>query len=54
LQWLLEYLGPVHQMTMWSTSQALSGALLILAGAYQFTALKATCLALCRSPAAPY
>lgn len=33
-----------------SLSGALSGGLLVLAGAYQFTALKAACLAKCRAP----
>ncbi len=52
LQWLLEYLGLVHHMMMWSTSHLLSGALLAIVGAYQFSALKTRCLAHCRSPVA--
>jgi predicted metal-binding membrane protein len=49
---LLERSGLVHGMLMWSSSRALSGALLLLAGAYQLTPLKHTCLVQCRSPAA--
>ncbi len=52
LHWLLERSGLVHSMLMWSSSAVLSGTLLLLAGAYQFTALKHACLVQCRSPAA--
>lgn len=48
---LLERSGLVHSMLMWSSSRALTGALLLLAGAYQLTPLKRTCLIQCRSPA---
>jgi predicted metal-binding membrane protein len=51
LQWgLLEWrlVSPMME----SSSPWLAGGLLILAGAYQFTRWKATCLALCRSPLA--
>lgn len=50
-QWWLEKLGVVHQMTMWSTSNTLTGLLLITAGLYQLTPAKAACLEHCRSPA---
>lgn len=52
LQWLLEQTGLVHSMMMWSNSHVLTGCLLIAAGAYQFSALKHSCLAHCQSPAA--
>jgi predicted metal-binding membrane protein len=51
LQWLLEQLGLVHAMLMWSTSHQLSGVLLLAAGLYQWSPVKAACLRLCRSPA---
>jgi predicted metal-binding membrane protein len=51
LQWLLEQLGLVHGMLMWSTSHQLSGLFLLAAGAYQVSPLKRVCLAHCRSPA---
>jgi predicted metal-binding membrane protein len=50
-QWVLERLGLVHMMAMWSLDRWLSGALLIAAGAYQLTPLKEVCLRSCRSPA---
>ena len=50
LQWLLEYSGLLHGMKMWSTSYTLSGLLLIAAGIYQLSSLKAACLRHCRSP----
>jgi predicted metal-binding membrane protein len=52
LQWLLEQAGLVHSMMMWSSNQLLSAAFLLLAGAYQFSPLKQSCLLQCRSPAA--
>jgi predicted metal-binding membrane protein len=51
LQWALEYLGLVHGMMMWSNSHTLSGGFLLLAGCYQFSALKGACLSHCRNPA---
>lgn len=51
LQWGLEQTGLLHAFMMWSTSKLLSGALLVAAGSYQFSALKQRCLQLCRSPA---
>jgi len=51
LQWLLERLGLVHGMMMWSSSHSLSGAFLLLAGGYQFSPLKGACLSHCRNPA---
>jgi predicted metal-binding membrane protein len=49
-QWFLEQAGLVHQMLMWSTSTTLTALLLIAAGLYQLTPLKAACLEHCRSP----
>jgi predicted metal-binding membrane protein len=40
----------VSPMSMWSESPALTGTLLLAAGVYQFTPLKAACLDSCRSP----
>ncbi|NNC99295.1 MAG: DUF2182 domain-containing protein [Gammaproteobacteria bacterium] len=51
LQWLLQYSGLLHGMTMASTSHLFSGLLLIAAGLYQLSTLKAACLRHCRSPA---
>lgn len=51
LQWALEQAGLVHGMMMWSSSNTLSAAFLLLAGAYQFSPLKNACLSHCRSPA---
>lgn len=50
-QWVLHDLALVDVMGS-STSDRLGGALLIGAGAYQFTGLKNTCLRQCRSPLA--
>jgi predicted metal-binding membrane protein len=49
LQWLLQRAGLVTTM-MESSSAALSAALFVLAGLYQFSPLKDMCLAYCRSP----
>lgn len=51
LQWMLQRVGLVHTMTMWSTSFTLTGGLLMAAGLYQLTPLKHACLEHCRSPA---
>lgn len=51
LQFALEQVGLVHGMLMWSTDRWLTAALLIAAGLFQLSPLKATCLAHCRSPA---
>ena len=51
LQWVLQWGDWVDPMIV-STSRTLDAALLLLAGAYQFTPLKRICLARCRSPAA--
>jgi predicted metal-binding membrane protein len=48
-QWLLQAVGWVDPMIV-STSALLSGALLLVAGAYQFSPLKRICLARCRTP----
>jgi len=48
-QWLLQAVGWVNPMIV-STSAMLSGALLLVAGAYQFSPLKRICLARCRTP----
>jgi len=50
LEWLLERAAYVSPMWMWSESAALTGGLLMLAGAYQLTPFKAACLEGCRSP----
>lgn len=49
VQWLLQAVGWVDPMIV-STSPVLSGALLLVAGAYQFSPLKRICLARCRTP----
>lgn len=49
---MLERSGLVHKMLMWSSSTALSGALLLIAGAWQLTPMKHACLIRCRGPAA--
>ena len=51
LQAQLEANSLVSPIMMQSTSTYLSGALLLMAGVYQFTALKNVCLDKCRSPA---
>ncbi len=48
-QWALQSEGWVSPMIV-STSPALSGALLLIAGVFQFTPLKTACLRTCRSP----
>jgi predicted metal-binding membrane protein len=48
-QWALQALDWVEPMNA-STSAPLSGVLLVIAGAYQFTPLKKSCLANCRTP----
>jgi len=49
-QWLLDRNGLLDAMTMWCTATVLSASFLALAGLYQFSTLKATCLKRCRSP----
>jgi len=51
LQWVLEQVGLVHGMMMWSNSSALSGIFLLAAGIYQYSPLKSACLTHCRGPA---
>ena len=51
LQWSFERAGLVHAMLMWSINASFSAVLLIVAGVFQFSALKNACLAQCRSPA---
>jgi predicted metal-binding membrane protein len=48
-QWALQSFGLVSPMIV-STSAVLSGALLVIAGLFQFTPLKHACLRACRSP----
>jgi predicted metal-binding membrane protein len=48
-QWALQALGWVNPMIV-STSALLSGLLLLVAGVYQFSPLKQTCLSRCRTP----
>lgn len=50
-QFALERAGLVHGMWMWSTNRWLTAGLLIAAGLFQLTPLKAACLDHCRSPA---
>ncbi|HEY7687330.1 MAG TPA: DUF2182 domain-containing protein [Dongiaceae bacterium] len=50
VQWTLERAGLMHMMMMWSVDRWLSGALLMVAGLYQLSALKDICLRACRSP----
>lgn len=47
----LEFAGRLAPMEMVLSSRWLAGAVLIAAGLYQFTSVKAACLAHCRSPA---
>ena len=49
-QWSLQAAGWVDPMIV-STSPWLTGALLLIAGAYQFSPLKRVCLSSCRTPA---
>jgi predicted metal-binding membrane protein len=49
LQWVLQWKDWVDPMIM-STSPSLNAALLLIAGAYQFSPLKRVCLARCRTP----
>jgi predicted metal-binding membrane protein len=49
LHWLLLAAGWINPMIV-CTSATLSGALLLVAGAYQFSPLKRICLAKCRTP----
>ena len=51
LQFALEQVGLVHGMLMRSTDRWLTAGLLIAAGVFQLSPLKATCLAHCRSTA---
>jgi len=48
-QWVLEATGLLSSMLR-STDRTLGGGLLLVAGIYQFTPLKHTCLRHCRSP----
>ena len=48
-QWLLQWLTWVNPMLV-STSAALTGVLLLIAGIYQFSSLKRICLSRCRTP----
>lgn len=49
LQWGLQAMGWVNPMIV-STSAWLTGLLLLIAGAYQFSPLKRVCLSRCRTP----
>lgn len=51
LQWALELRGLVSGQMMTVTSAGLGAAILIAAGAWQFTPVKQACLRHCRSPA---
>ncbi|MBT2326654.1 DUF2182 domain-containing protein [Variovorax paradoxus] len=48
-QWALQFLGWVDPMIL-STSSLLTGALLLIAGIYQFSRLKRMCLSRCATP----
>jgi predicted metal-binding membrane protein len=48
-QWALQSIGLLSPMIV-STSTVFTGALLVIAGLFQFTPLKHTCLLACRSP----
>lgn len=48
-QWVFQALDWVNPMIV-STSPALTGALLLIAGAYQFSPLKRVCLSRCHTP----
>lgn len=50
-QWSLEATGLLDAAMMWSNSRWLAVGLLLAAGLYQMTPVKAACLAHCRSPA---
>lgn len=50
-QYLLEQIGLMSGMMMWSLDPWLSSAVLLAAGAYQLTPLKQACLKHCRQPA---
>ncbi len=52
LQRVLEHIGLVHSMMMWSTESKLTAAFMLAAGMYQLSPLKRICLSHCRSPAA--
>lgn len=49
IQYLLVDADLLHGMKMWSTNNWFSGAMLAIAGLYQFTGLKAHSLATCRA-----
>ena len=51
MQWALGETGIVAAQMMTISSRAIAGAIVLLAGAYQFSALKNTCLKHCQSPA---
>lgn len=51
LQYLLEQIGLMSGMMMWSLNPWLSSVVLFAAGLYQLTPLKFTCLKHCRQPA---
>lgn len=52
LQWALQPLGAIEPAMMSLRGGGLAGAVLILAGLYQFTPLKHACLRQCQAPAA--
>lgn len=52
LQFAFERLGVLDGMMMWVTERWLTAGLLVLAGLYQFSPWKTTCLTQCRSPVA--
>jgi predicted metal-binding membrane protein len=50
LQWAFELAGLLSPMMLNSTSAALAGSILVVAGLYQLTPLKHACLQHCRGP----
>jgi len=50
LQAVLERIGLLDRMMMWSTDQTLTAAFLLAAGIYQLSPLKSVCLDHCRRP----
>ncbi|MCH9699532.1 MAG: DUF2182 domain-containing protein [Gammaproteobacteria bacterium] len=50
LHWFLEHIELIHSMTMWSINPLFSIMVLLVAGVYQLTPIKQSCLQHCRSP----
>ena len=50
LQAVLEHIGLIDRMMMWSTDRTLTATFLLAAGIFQLSPLKSVCLDHCRSP----